>query len=417
MSRYPGRPGTVAQLTFSESWGGLEKAALDWTARFRGIGRDSLCVCTKGSPLAHYLAEAGLEAATMPRPNRYFSPRCVKQLRTLFRERDVRTLFLHSSKDLWLATLAADPARTRVLYFNRMINHTVMKRDFVHRLIHSKLEHVIALSNEAKCGLLHTTTLAARDISVIPDCIDPARFQATRKEASSCRRLFGIGENTLMLLSVGRLDPKKGQWELIQAMHALVEKGLDIALVLVGARTLNEHQEYEKRLRQYVMSCGLTGRVHFTGHQDHVAPFYRAADVFVLPSHAETFGLVLLEAMLFSLPIIATNRGAVPEIIEDGRSGILIEPQTPRFAAEAIERLYHDRALRARLGAAGEARVRARYQADVIARRVDDIARAAWREPMRARRSHHRFTIRALTWTPNRTKASRNTNPGESRDP
>jgi glycosyltransferase involved in cell wall biosynthesis len=147
-----------------------------------------------------------------------------------------------------------------------------------------------------------------------------------------------------VILYVGRLDEGKGLAELIDA-HAR----LDAELYLVGAGTLTAD------LRERVRRLGTTDRVTFTGGIEHerLPGYYAAADVFCLPSHHESLGIVNIEAMATGVPVVSTRIDAIEEYLDDGENGLLVSPGDTDELAAALGRLIGDPALRDRLGQAG----------------------------------------------------------------
>jgi glycosyltransferase involved in cell wall biosynthesis len=157
------------------------------------------------------------------------------------------------------------------------------------------------------------------------------------------------------ILYVGRLDPAKGLADLIEAVWRLLDAGRDLRLQIQGDGPA------EIPLREACAKPPFAGRARVVTAADLVrmprGDGRRSGPVlFVLPSRHEGFGVVLLEAMRLGLPIIATNVGGIPEVVEDGRQGILIPPREPAALMEAITRILDDEALRGRLGGAGPAR-------------------------------------------------------------
>jgi glycosyltransferase involved in cell wall biosynthesis len=170
----------------------------------------------------------------------------------------------------------------------------------------------------------------------------------------------------LRLLAVGRVGEQKGSDVLIDAVAALREAGVS-ATVRFAGRELRRTEE--RALRQRVRARGLDESVEFAGvlSPDRLRDEYRHADVFCLPSLQEGLPMALLEAMAFDLPVVVTPVGAIPMLVEDGRTGLLVEPGNAERLARAIELLATDASLRARLGEAGGARVRSMCAPDVIA--------------------------------------------------
>ncbi|MBN1455823.1 MAG: glycosyltransferase family 4 protein [Methanomicrobia archaeon] len=160
----------------------------------------------------------------------------------------------------------------------------------------------------------------------------------------------------LKLLTVANITPLKGLDMLIEALARLSDPAL--TLDIVG----DEHRDlrYSQRLKASVARYGLETRVRFHGQQppDKLARFYADADILVLPSHCEAFGIVVAEAMAFGLPIVATRCGGIPELVTDGENGFLVPPNDVSSLAEAIQKLAADPARRARCGRSSDEKTR-----------------------------------------------------------
>ena len=182
-------------------------------------------------------------------------------------------------------------------------------------------------------------------ISVIPNGVDLGELDGLKGQRKG-DRLRGI--------FVGRLDPdQKGLTTLFQAL-ALLPSDLPL-----GVRLIGEDWGATEILRSLAERLGIRDKVAFVGRVDRgvLVNEYRDADFLVLPSLFEPFGIVLLEAMATGLPVVASRVGGIPEIVEQGRTGILVEPGNARALADALTEICHDENLRIAMGA--EARVRA----------------------------------------------------------
>ena len=157
---------------------------------------------------------------------------------------------------------------------------------------------------------------------------------------------------------VGRLQPWKGQ-ELFQRAAALVARERpDVRFVVVGGAVLGWEGSYPDDLRRLAGELGIADRVHFAGHQADPGPWLDMLDVAVHASVAEPFGLVLVEAMALGTPLVATAGGGPDEIVEDGRSGLLVEGRSPEGLARSVRRLLDDPGLAARISVEGVQRAR-----------------------------------------------------------
>lgn len=163
------------------------------------------------------------------------------------------------------------------------------------------------------------------------------------------------------VLCVGRAVPVKGQALLIEAVADLARRGIETRLTLVGdGPQLPE-------LRALAEAHGVTGAVEFAGAvgQDRIRSYYERADVFALPSFAEGVPVVLMEAMAMEIPVVASRIAGVPELVEDGLSGVLVAPGQVDELTAALERLLTaPAAQRAAMGAAARRKVMAEFSID-----------------------------------------------------
>ena len=190
--------------------------------------------------------------------------------------------------------------------------------------------------------------------------LDLDRFPANPRPPS--RRDGGSAESRVRLLTVGRAVPKKGFKVLLEALARLPSE-LHWSLTHVGGG------EELKKLKRRTKALGIAGRVRWLGAQDQhaVLAAYRDTDLFVLPcrvaGNGDRDGIpnVLIEAQSQGLACVSTAISAVPELIRDGETGVLVAPDDPGALAVAVERLIRDPELRDMLGSAGERRVRAHF--------------------------------------------------------
>ena len=209
-------------------------------------------------------------------------------------------------------------------------------------------------------------------VYLIPMGVDFEVFHpGNQREA---RLKVGLGDEVL-LLGVGRLSEQKGFHYLIEAVSFIREEFQSVRLILIG-----EGPE-RKRLIQLVERLGLQNVVEFKGGipQTQLADYYRASDVFILPSirtkrgEEEAFGLVLAEAMASGLPVIGTRTGGISSLIEDQKTGLMVEEGDPPGVAAAIRRILCEGALRDRLVQGGMEKVKEKCEWNHIASRFDQI--------------------------------------------
>lgn len=174
------------------------------------------------------------------------------------------------------------------------------------------------------------------------------------------------------LLSVGRIDPVKGQYLLIDAIASIIRRGSECRLRIVGEGPGLDD------LRAYIDGQGVSGAVTLLGAvgQDELPALYRSADVFCLASFTEALPVVLMEAMASGLPVVATAVGAVSELVKHGESGLIVRPGRADLLASAIEGLLRDPALRAEMGEVGRKVVVESYDSTACGRIAAEVLRS-----------------------------------------
>jgi glycosyltransferase involved in cell wall biosynthesis len=211
----------------------------------------------------------------------------------------------------------------------------------------------IAISAAVR-GRLGRWPEAYRRCVVVPNGLDLSAFVPARDRAT-VRRSLGLSPGDRVVGVVGRLAPFKGHEFLLQAFARLRAEDARIRLLVVG------DGPRRAALERQAIELGIADAVQFTGHREDVADLLPTMEVFVLPSVAEDFGRVLLEAMALERPVVATEAGGVPEIIERQVCGLLVPPADPQALADAVRTLLADPALGRAMGRAGRQRVESAF--------------------------------------------------------
>lgn len=206
----------------------------------------------------------------------------------------------------------------------------------------SKRTRIITVSHSAARAFCGSFSFKNR-IQTIYNGTDLRKFPIKRPGSSQFRREVGIPEDAFMVCSVGQICERKGLRELITAFSAICGKVPHMHLALVGRVVFPHEQKYRSTLSMMAVASGMSGRIHFTGERHDISAVLQAADLLVLNSFEEPFGLVLVEAMASGTPVLATRVGGIPEIVRDSENGWLIESKdTSGLAAKLLE-LSQDR--------------------------------------------------------------------------
>jgi glycosyltransferase involved in cell wall biosynthesis len=228
-------------------------------------------------------------------------------------------------------------------------------RRFADRATASRVDAYVAVAAAAAAALIADGAPAER-VHTIPNGID---VDALRAQAGEPVPQLPAGRP--LVVCAARLETVKGVEYLVRAAEDL--PGATVAITGTGP--------LEESLREIAVTLGVADRVVFLGRVPYTAPVFAAADVVVLPSLSEGLPTVALEAMALARPVVATCVGGTPEAVQDGVTGLLVEPCDPAALAGAIKRLADDPQLARALGEAGAARVEERFTAAVM---VDSYA-------------------------------------------
>ncbi len=214
---------------------------------------------------------------------------------------------------------------------------------------------IIAVSDSTREALL-AQGYPAEKVVAIHNGVEPAAAVAP-----------AFDESAPLLLEVARLCDVKGQRELIQALAQLEQRD---AVLLLAGEDLEAGGAFRRGLEQEAASLGMSNRVRFLGYRDDVPALLEAADVFVLPSWVEGLPLGVLDAMARGKPVVASAVGGTPELVADGKTGLLVPPRDVAALARALDELLRDPERAQRLGEAGRTRALDEFSADAAAARV-----------------------------------------------
>ena len=227
--------------------------------------------------------------------------------------------------------------------------------DQLERRIVDAVDRLVVGSEFARRQLAAELGARTDHVAVVPYGVD-ARF-APRPPRADLRARYELGTGPVALF-LGGLKPRKNLPTLLETWAAVTARHPDARLLIAGGGPLLGS------LRALAESRRLGGSVRFTGYvpEAEKADHFNLADVFVFPSAMEGFGLAVAEAMASGLPVVASDRGAIPELLADGEGGFLCDPARPELLGDRLQRLLADAPLRAKLGAANAERIERHFR-------------------------------------------------------
>jgi glycosyltransferase involved in cell wall biosynthesis len=339
----------------SLGWGGQEIRVL---TEARGVARRGHAVAIAAPREARIFAEApsyGVEIIELPIARKNLAGAAA--VKRLLAERPFDVVNTHSSTDSWLVTLAGIRARDMPAIVRTRHISSPVPRNFASRWLYARAGRIVTTGERLRLQVIEETGAdPARTIS-IPTGIDLGRFRPGDRAAA--RAQLEIPADAPIVGIVATLRSWKGHLHLMEAIASLARP--EVRLVVVGDGPMRE------ALVARAAELGIADRVTFAGNQREVTPWLQSFDLFCLPSYAnEGVPQALAQAMACGLAVVTTPVGSIAELVEDGRTGVIVPPAEPRALASAIGALLDDPARRRSLGEAALAEARKRLGEDAM---------------------------------------------------
>jgi glycosyltransferase involved in cell wall biosynthesis len=382
--RPDGRPVRVVELMATGSTGGAQQQVHSLVSRLDPARYVTTVISLGDGRAVRRMRAAGIDIRLIDEPDDTLA---VRRLTELLRTIRPDVLHLHMYRAEVVGTRAAFGLAEAGLPRPYVIStvHSSRRRsdedqELLRRLTPS-MDRLIAVSRSIE-RKLEAEGRVGPPVELIHNGVDLTRYG--QQEPCTLAQEYGFPEGTPVAGVVARLEPEKGHPTLLEAWTQVIERVPEARLLVVGEGSRREALEAQARelglLGEDCQGDSCVGTRHarpgakviFTGPRDDIPAVTAALDVAVLPSYREAQGLALLEAMALRRPVVASNVGGIPEIVEDGRSGLLVPPHDAPALADAIVRLLIDHPFADNLARAGHDLVHERF---CIERMVDSISR------------------------------------------
>lgn len=333
----------ICELCLSPDLGGLE---LYMMRASRYLGDECVSVINENGKLKSYYEETPYRYFTLKRRNVLLSWLNARRLAKIIDDEAIDVVHLHWTKDLPLAIMAKLLSkRLPKVVQSRHMTMTRFKDDFYHRFLYKNMEMMLAVTQQVKKQI---EKFVPREICPKVEVLyigaeQPAVIDAD--ERTRRRRELGLDESFVVGI-VGRIEEPKGQHILLQAVQKLSLDGVDAKALIVG-HAMDE--EYLARLKKEYGEIAV-----FTGFTREAQTLMQLCDVVVLATENETFGLVLIEAMMCGVCVVASKSGGPLEIIDDGQNGLLFKTFDADDLATKLKSLYDNAEMRKIYGDAGK---------------------------------------------------------------
>lgn len=339
-------PLTILYLDINTEWRGGQRQLLWMGEGLRRHGGRPIFALRTGVPLAERARASGIEVIAIDPLIAEWGPWTVLRLRRVIEREKVAIVHAQSGHTMALAALASAGTRAKIVFARRVI--TPLRSNRPTRWKYARAHRLISVSRAGVDGLLRAGVKPDR-VRVIPSGVPLANpaSPATAELLSS----FGVPAGAPLAVLVASLSGAKDPSTFVRAMQVARREVPALHALIVGDGPLREPLAAE------ISALDLEGVVHLTGFRTDPESLEAAANVVVLTSKSlEGTPGVLLDALALGKPIVATNVGGVPEVIEDGISGILVSAGDANALGQSIARVLREPALAARLSAGAIAR-------------------------------------------------------------
>lgn len=335
----------ICELCLSPDLGGLELYMMR-SSRYLAQHGECISVINENGKLKEQYEKNGLPFIPLKRRNTLFSWFSARTLARIIDQEKIDVVHLHWTKDLPLAVMAKliSKRKPRVVQ-SRHMTMTRFKDDFYHRFLYKNLDMMLSVTQQVKTQIekfipeeirpkVEVLYIGAEQPSIISE-----------DERKSRREQLGLGESFTVGI-VGRIEAQKGQHLVLEALKKLSQKGIDAKALIVG-HTMDEG--YLRRLQEEYRDIAV-----FTGFTNEAQTVMQVCDTVVLATEKETFGLVLIEAMMCGVCVVASDSGGPLEIIDDGVNGVLFKTFDSDDLSVKLERLAYDIHMRMDFAKAGQ---------------------------------------------------------------
>jgi len=347
------QPTRVCQLITELRPGGAERCVYELATRLDRSRFDVQVVALRGGSVADELTAAGVKVTVLGVGCRC-SPLVLGKLRSLgglLKRERIDLLHTHLFHADLAGRLAAKRAGTgRLVHTVHVAERRWRPWQFAFaKRTRDRCDRIIAVSQSVKDSHQARTHLADEHYTVIPNGVDTEAFSPDQGARHRLRRQWQVGPNDVAAVFVGRLDRQKGVDILLPAAEQFLAATPNATLLIAGDGPMR------RRVERY---CRQDDGPRYLGFIDDVPALLSAADLFVLPSRWEGWPLALGEAMSMGLPAVGADSPGIRDVIDPGRTGLLVPAEDPAALAGAMTELAGDADLRQRLGLAGQRHIR-----------------------------------------------------------
>jgi glycosyltransferase involved in cell wall biosynthesis len=352
----------IIQVCGSRSWGGLEMQTLRTAQGLRNRGHDVVIFCTPESMLEYEARQEGLEVFCTMDWHRH-PVQSLYRITRFLKNGEWDVIHTHFAHDLWILVPSMNLSRCHAnLFLTKRMASGVRKTDLFHRILYHQLKCIFVISNYIRQSVLNTCPVSEDRVFLLHNGIDLKQYDPKKYNRSEMRRNLDLDDRDIVIGMVGRFSPGKGHEEFVRASVEIRNQLSDsVKFVIVGGYSYGEELYFHK-IQKITRTLLPKEDVIFTGFRKDIPQLMTTFDVLAFPSHEESLGNILLEAMAMNVPLVACNSGGVSDIVINGETGILVSPKDVSALADAILYLIRNPRLVQKFIRSGRQRVKKHFR-------------------------------------------------------
>lgn len=348
-------------------WGGQEIRVLGEMRAMRDRGHQVFLASPEDSEIYNKASDSNFLpwALDVRKPT---LPISILRLAIQLRANGIQVVNPHSSYDGWVAGLAGRLAGTPLIIRSRHIEVDYKKRTSSHWSFGKLPHHVLTTSKRISNGLVSALDLNPARVNCIPTGIDLKQFNPNIK--GNLHNELGLADDVPLIGMVSVIRSWKGHDYFVEAAKILAQRFLNVQFVVAGG---GNDRRLEK-IRRWIKAANLEERFHLLGYRQDVPNLLASYSILVLPSTGhEGIPQIILQSHAMQCPIVSTTVGGIPEVVENGRTGMLVPPQNFAALADAMSELLRNKNLGKRMSEAGRKMVEAHHSMSHMCQRLETL--------------------------------------------
>lgn len=358
----------ILNLLHSRNFAGTEQLVLTLAHTLEKTGNCEVFTAVKnGGILKQKYKDAGLRILDIP-TNGFFAK---NRLAAWMRENKVDILHAHLTGAARMGVRLHEKTGVPLVTHLHLIKNALAYRKA------ARAGELIAISTEVARFYEKTAGIPAEKIHLIPNATTaleaPAASLPREECAAQIRRELQLPPSSRLFTLTGRVSPEKGHETLLRAMPAVLAKNPHAHVLIIG--NLKQKPAYVRKLKKLAETLSLQKNIHFTGFRENILQCVRAAEAQFVLSKNEPFGLVVIEAMALGTPVIASNTGALPEILENATLGTLVPHGDATALSDAIVKILEDNTPFQKMAELAKNRTQTLYSPEILAQNTLQLYR------------------------------------------